>query len=82
MPEPYQLSELERRQGDDLNWVRTAPEVQQHHGQMVAVRNRRVVAVRTDRAALLAEAAALEGCEEYEFVVSIVPRPSLDEIPH
>src|SRR5207237_8857932 len=78
----YTLSALEQETADDLDWAETAPEVQQHHGQLVVVRRRRILAVGTDRAALVAQAMASEPCGPEELVVIAVPRPDLSEIPH
>jgi Family of unknown function (DUF5678) len=73
---------LEQRMLEDLRWARTAPEVRQHQGQLVVVRNKRVVAHGTDRPALVAHAAAMEGCPDYELIVVVVPPDGPWEIPH
>ncbi len=75
-------SPLEQQMWDDLVWSETAPEVQQHKGQLVVIHNKRVVAHGTDRPALVAEAAAKEGCPDYELVVVVVLPDELWEIPH
>ncbi len=48
----------------------------------MVVHNKRVVAVGSDRQALVTEAAALENCDAEDLVVLVVPRVSLAEIPH
>ena len=55
--EVLKLNEIEQRMSDDLQWALTAPEVQQHPGQLVAVSNKRVVGAGTDRMALVRQAA-------------------------
>jgi hypothetical protein len=82
MREQIELTEPERAMVEDLEWSRHAPEVRQHPGQLVVVRRRRVVAVGTDRAALVRQAATAEGCAEGELLVIVVPRGDLSEIPH
>jgi hypothetical protein len=76
------MTPLEKRMMEDLSWASRAPEVQQHPGNLVVVRNKRVLAVGLDVPALLKEAAAKEGCPENELVVAVVPRLDLMEIPH
>lgn len=78
----YTLNEIEQRLADDLDWAETAPEVQEQEGKLVVVRNKRVVAIGSDRDALLAQAAAQEQCPPEELVVVAVPRAGLWEIPH
>jgi len=80
--EEFPLSDVEQRMTDDLYWARTAPEVQRHQGKLVVVRNRRVVAIGTDPATLLAQAAVHENCPEEELLIVPVPRADLQEIPH
>jgi hypothetical protein len=67
---------------EDFYWARQAPEVQQHQGKLVVVHKKRVVAVGTNRQNLVTEAAARENCAPEDLVVLVVPRVSLDEIPH
>ena len=67
---------------EDFYWARQAPEVQQHQGKLVVVQNKKVVAVGTDRQALVFQAAAQEQCAPEDLVVLVVPRVSLAEIPH
>jgi hypothetical protein len=67
------MTPLEKRMSDDLDWASKAPEVQQHVGKYVVIRNKRVIAVGLDPPALLKEAAAKEQCSEWEFVVEPVP---------
>lgn len=85
-PEParntYRLSALEQQVSDEVDWAQTAPEVQQHEGHLVVVHRKRVVAVGTDRNALVAQAAALERCPKDELAVVVVPRADLWDIPH
>src|ERR1043166_326044 len=67
------MTPLERRMSEDLHWAATAPEVQQHLGKIVVIRNKRVIAVGLDQPALLEQAAAQEHCPTWEFVIDIVP---------
>jgi hypothetical protein len=67
------------RQLNDLNWASYAPEVQQHEGKLVAVRNRRVLAVGTDSPTLAREAAAKAGCQEKEVTIVFAPDSWLRE---
>lgn len=76
------LTEDERNRFDDFDWAQEAPEVQQHQGKFVVVHNKRVVAVGTDRQALVKQAAAQENCPEIDLVVMVVPVLDLNEIPH
>jgi hypothetical protein len=75
------LSPPEQRMLEDLRWGASAPEVQQHAGKVVAIRQRRVLAVGLDRQALRREASARAGCEEGEIVLLAVPAADLSEIP-
>jgi hypothetical protein len=70
-----------RPQLDDLRWAATAPEVQQHAGKAVVVRNRRVIVVGVDPEAALVEARHLENCAPWELVVEVVPTADGSEIP-
>ncbi len=76
------MTELEQRLLEDLIWSETAPEVQQHRGQLVVIRNKRVLGAGRDRKALVAQAAAAEHCSEHELLVTVVPPEGLWEIPH
>jgi hypothetical protein len=78
----HALTDLERRMLDDLTWALGDPQVRQHQGQFVAVRNRKVLAVGTDRNAVVESAAAQEGCPKEEVVVVVVPGDELEEVPH
>jgi hypothetical protein len=77
-----ELSDIEQRMTDDLEWAESALDVQQHVGQLVVVYHKRVVGVGTDQNALLAKAAAQEHCPEEDLVIVLVPRADLQEIPH
>jgi hypothetical protein len=76
------MTETEQRNLEDFDWAVTAPEVQQHHGQLVVIRNRRVLAVGRDRQSLVAQAADAEHCAPHELLVMVVPPEGLWEIPH
>jgi hypothetical protein len=76
------MTPLEKRMAEDLRWAAQAPEVRQHHGKLVVIRNQRIIAVGNDQKALLEQAAAQEGCPSWEFVVEPVPPLDLCEIPH
>ncbi len=76
------LTAIEQQQEEDLLWAATAPEVQRHLGQLVVVHKKRVVAVGSDRGALLRQAADLEKCPWSELVVEVVPPDGLWEPPH
>jgi hypothetical protein len=79
------MTELEQRMADDFAWAEHAPEVRQnpdHYGKLVVVYNQRVLAVGTDRMALVQQVAAQEGVPWQHLVVVLVPRPGLWEIPH
>jgi hypothetical protein len=67
------LNDIEQRMSDDVNWALTAPEVQQHHGQLVAVYQKRVVGVGLDRMALVRQAAQQEQCHWGDIAVVVVP---------
>jgi hypothetical protein len=71
--ELYKLNEAEGQMSEDLQWALTAPEVQQHHGKLVAVYKRRVVGVGTDRMALALQAAQEEQCHWGDIAVVAVP---------
>jgi len=58
---------------DDLEWALTAPEVQQHTGQFVAVYKRSVVGVGTDRMAVVRKAAQQARCHWGDIAVVVVP---------
>lgn len=78
----YELNDVEQRMSDDLQWALTAPEVQRHHGQLVAVYNKRVVGVGTDRMALVRQAAQQEQCHWGDIAVVVVPGQEAWETPH
>jgi hypothetical protein len=79
------MSELEQRMTHDLDWAEQAPEVQQnpdHYGKFLVVYNQRILAVGTDRQALVEQAAEYVGVPWQHLVVLIVHRPGVLEIPH
>jgi hypothetical protein len=78
----YTLSALEQRISDDVDWAQRSPEVREQHGKLVAIHNKKIIAVGTDRAALLQHAARATGFPAYEFAVVVVPSTGLWEIPH
>lgn len=80
-PGLLQLTAAEQQQAEDLDWAATAPEVQQHHGKFVVIHQKRVVAVGTDRRALVEQAAAQEQCPWWELAVEVVAPLDLWEIP-
>jgi hypothetical protein len=80
--ELYKLNEVEQRMSEDLQWALTASEVQQHHGKLVAVYNKRVVGVGTDRMALVRQAAQQEQCHWGDIAVVVVPSRAVWETPH
>jgi phosphatidate phosphatase APP1 len=75
------LNEIEQQMSDDLQWGLTAPEVQQHPGQLVAVYIRRVVGVGTERMALVRQAAQEEQCHWGDIAVIAVPSQEAWETP-
>lgn len=66
----------EQQMADDLAWARTAPEVQQHVGKIVAICDKRVLAVGTRHGRVRSEAARKAGCPPWQIVVVIVPDPN------
>lgn len=76
------LNAIERQMAEDVQWALTAPEVQQHHGKLVAVYQKRVVGVGTDRKALVEQAAEREQCHWGDIAVVVVPSRETWEIPH
>jgi hypothetical protein len=76
------MTDLEIQIVEDADWADTAPEVQQHDGQFVAVHRKRVVAFGTDREEVTARAVREANCPEYEIVIAVVNHPGLSEIPH
>jgi hypothetical protein len=54
----------------------------EHYGKFVVVRDKRIVAVGTDRQALVEQAAKEAGVPWRHLVVIIVPSPAMWEIPH
>jgi deoxycytidylate deaminase len=77
----YRLNDTELRLSNDFAWAKTAAEVQQHVGKLVAVRNKRVIAVGTNDETLLKEAAEREGCPKEDLLLVVVPQLGLEEIP-
>ena len=80
-----EMTELEQRMLNDLDWARRAPEVQEnpeHYGKFVIVYNKRILAAGNDSQALLGEAAEKAGVPKEHLITLIVPRPGLWEIPH
>jgi hypothetical protein len=67
------LTEVEQRMSEDMDWALTAPEVQEHQGKLVAVYQKRVVGVGTDRMALVREAAQQACCHWGDIAVVVVP---------
>ena len=76
------MNDLEQQMSDDVQWALSAAEVQQHHGQLVAVYKKRVVGVGTDRMALVQQAAKQEQCHWGDIAVVVVPSGDITEIPH
>ena len=74
--ELYKLNEKEQQMADDVHWAMSAPEVQQHHGKLVAIYKKRVVGVGTDRMAMVQQVARQEQCHWGD--IAIVAVPSLD----
>jgi len=82
--QPHKKPEIEQRLAEDLDWAEHTPEVQQnpeHFGKLVAVYNKRILAVGRDRQAVMTQAARQAGVPEEQLVVVLVPRPDLGEIP-
>jgi hypothetical protein len=79
--ELYRLNETEQQISDDLQWALTAPEVQQHHGKLVAVYKRRVVGVGTDRMTLAQRAAQEEQCHWGDIAIVTVPSQDVWQVP-
>ena len=75
------MTGIEEQQRDDAQWAAMSSEVQRNIGKFVAVHRRRVVAVGTDRRAVVEQAVAHERCPWWELVVELVPRPDLWETP-
>lgn len=76
------LNAIERQMAEDVQWALTAPEVQQHQGKLVAVYQKRVVGVGTDRKALVEQAAEREQCHWGDIAVVVVPSRDTWEVPH
>jgi hypothetical protein len=75
------MTPLQKRMEEDWQWACQAPEVEQHDGNYVAIRNKKVVAVGQDADAVRKEAAALEQCPEEEiflFLVIVDIPPDMD----
>ncbi len=75
------MTAREQRMSEDLHWAAQAPEVQQHHGKYVIIKDKRVIAVGHDCPALLEQAARQEQCPAGEFVVEVVPALEFWETP-
>ncbi len=75
----YQWGQAEKKTSEDFHWALHAPEVQQHTGKLVAIYDKRVLAVGTDRDALVREAVRKVGCGPEELVVMVVPSLSFDD---
>jgi hypothetical protein len=78
-------TELDQQIADDFSWAQTAAEVQQnpeHFGKLVAVYQRRVLAVGRDRQLLAEQAARAAPVPGDQVVIVLVARPGLWEIPH
>jgi hypothetical protein len=76
-----QLSDIEKQLSDDLQWALRAPEVRQHAGKFVAIYQKCIVGVGTNRDALVAEAAEKAHCPQQHVVVMTVPSEDLSELP-
>lgn len=79
------MDAIEQQMAADLEWARTAPDVQKHVGKMVVVHKKRVVAITensADRETIVQQTAKAERCPPGRLVVVIVPSKSLREIPH
>ena len=77
-------TESEQRMADDFEWASSAAEVQQnpqHFGKLVAIFNRRVIAIGRDCQELIEKAAREAATPAQHVVVVLVPRPGLWEIP-
>ena len=79
--EALQLNEVEQQGFEDLKWAQQAPEVQQHAGKLVAVHQKRVLGVGTDRDALVASACANGKCAWQDLVVVVVSATDFTELP-
>jgi hypothetical protein len=80
-----EMTELEQRMTDDLDWAEQAPQVQEnpdHYGKFVVVYHRQILAVGPDRQALVERAAEQVGVPWQHLVVVVVPRRGAWEIPH
>jgi hypothetical protein len=82
--ETCKATQLEQRMAHDFEWAASAPEVQQnpeHYGKLVAIYDRRILAVGRDRQALVEMAAREAAVPGQHLVVVLVPRPGLWETP-
>jgi hypothetical protein len=82
--ESLKATEWEQCMAADFEWASSAPEVQQnpeHFGKLVAIHNRRILAVGRDRRSLIETAAKEAAVPSHRLVVVLVPRPGLWEIP-
>lgn len=78
----FKLNDIEQQMSEDVQWALAAPEVQQHHGKLVAVYKKRVVGVGMDRMALAQRAAQQEQCHWGDIAVVVVPGLEVCEIAH
>jgi hypothetical protein len=76
------MNEIEQQTSDDVQWALSAPEVQQHHGKLVAVHKKRVVGVGAEHMALVQRVAEQERCHGGDIAVVVVPSQKVWEIPH
>jgi hypothetical protein len=78
-------TEIEERMAADFAWAESAPDVQDnpsHFGNLVAVYEKRILAVGRDRQALVELASKQAGVPAAQLVVVLVPRPGIWETPH
>jgi hypothetical protein len=78
--ETHPLTPSEERMLADLTWAATAPEVLRHPGKFVVIHDRKVLAVGTNRQALVEEAAGRAGCPWWELAVAVVPGEDLLDV--
>ena len=75
------LTETEKQLSEDLQWALRAPEVRQYAGKLVAVHQKRVIAVGANRDALVVEAAEKAKCPRQNVVILVVPSADFSETP-
>jgi hypothetical protein len=75
------LNDKEKQMSDDLQWALGAPEVRKYSGKLVAVYQKCVVGVGSNRDSLVAEAAERAKCPWQEVVVCVVPAADLTDVP-